>query len=237
MKRNTQKAVAYYRTSSATNVGQDKDSEKRQKVACYDYAKLTCFDIIHEFYDADVQGTQDHLERPGFSEMVDYCQENDIKNILCENADRFSRDLMVQENGYREMMKAELTVIPVKNPELFLSDSDNPTRTMIRQVLGAVSQFEKSNLVLKLKGARHRKRAANKEKGIITLSGTGKCEGRKSYKETNSGLIVLAKKLYRKPRKGDRLSLRKVAELLAQEGYRTAKGNVFSASQVKTLVG
>ena len=31
--------LAYYRTSSATNVGEDKDSLKRQKQAVEDYAK------------------------------------------------------------------------------------------------------------------------------------------------------------------------------------------------------
>jgi DNA invertase Pin-like site-specific DNA recombinase len=43
---------------------------------------------------------------------------------------------------------------------------------MVRQILGAVSQFEKAMLVAKLKGARERKHAA-----------TGKCEGRKTYAE------------------------------------------------------
>jgi DNA invertase Pin-like site-specific DNA recombinase len=42
---------------------------------------------------------------------------------------------------------------------------------MVRQILGAVSQFEKAMLVAKLKGARERKRTA-----------TGKCEGRKTMR-------------------------------------------------------
>ena len=33
----SKKAVAYYRTSSSTNVGVDKDSDKRQKAACFGY--------------------------------------------------------------------------------------------------------------------------------------------------------------------------------------------------------
>jgi DNA invertase Pin-like site-specific DNA recombinase len=48
---------------------------------------------------------------------------------------------------------------------------------VVRQVLGAIAQFEKASLVAKLKAARDRKRAA-----------AGKCEGRKSWAEINPGL-------------------------------------------------
>ena len=41
------------------------------------------------------------------------------------------------------------------SPDAFLDDG--PTATMVRQILGAVSQFEKAMLVAKLKGARERK--------------------------------------------------------------------------------
>jgi len=57
---------------------------------------------------------------------------------------------------------------------------------MVRQILGAVSQFEKAMLVAKLKGARERKRAA-----------TGKCEGRKTYAERSPQMVTLAKRLHR----------------------------------------
>jgi len=57
---------------------------------------------------------------------------------------------------------------------------------MVRQILGAVRQFEKAMLVAKLKGARERKRAA-----------TGKCEGRKTYAERSPQMVTLAKRLHR----------------------------------------
>lgn len=52
--------LAYYRTSSATNVGEDKDSLKRQKQAVEDYAKKNKLTIIKEFYDKAVSGS-DHI--------------------------------------------------------------------------------------------------------------------------------------------------------------------------------
>ena len=44
-------AVAYLRTSSAANVGGDKDSDKRQRAAIQAFAKGAGFTIIDEYYD------------------------------------------------------------------------------------------------------------------------------------------------------------------------------------------
>ena len=49
-------ALAYLRTSSATNVGADKDSEKRQRAAIEGYAKRAGFALVGEFYDEAVSG-------------------------------------------------------------------------------------------------------------------------------------------------------------------------------------
>jgi hypothetical protein len=49
-------ALAYLRTSSATNIGADKDSDKRQREAIQAFAKRAGFEIAAEFYDAAVSG-------------------------------------------------------------------------------------------------------------------------------------------------------------------------------------
>ena len=61
---------------------------------------------------------------------------------------------------------------------------------MVRQILCAVSQFEKTTIVWKLRDTRDRKRAAN-----------GNCEGRKSHAEAHPKAVELAQQLRRKPRK------------------------------------
>jgi DNA invertase Pin-like site-specific DNA recombinase len=79
---------------------------------------------------------------------------------------------------------------------------------MVRQILGAVSQFEKAMLVAKLKGARERKRAA-----------TGKCEGRKTYAERSPQMVTLAKRLHRYTIDKRHRSLRDIAAELEAAGY------------------
>ena len=47
-------AVAYIRTSSAANVGADRDSDKRQLAAIEGYAKRGGYRLVDEFNDAAV---------------------------------------------------------------------------------------------------------------------------------------------------------------------------------------
>jgi DNA invertase Pin-like site-specific DNA recombinase len=231
------KCVAYFRTSSASNVGEDKDSLKRQKVACRDYAKANGFNITAEFYDANIPGKDLLTNRPGFSDLLHFCKETEIKRIIFETASRFARDLIVQEMGWKELTDAGYDLICSDAPEYFSSTNMDPSRKMIRQILGSVAEFQKDELVAKLRGARERKRRVNKQNGLLTLAGTGKCEGRKSWKEEKGNVIKLAKKLGRtNPKTGQRRSRRKIAQLLFEDGFTTNNGTVFGPEQIKRFL-
>ena len=180
---------AYYRTSSATNVGTNKDSKKRQRHSVFSYTDPKGLNVVREFYDKGVSGTLDVLNRPSFMEMLNYCEENKISTIVFESADRLSRDLIIMETGFQYLTSLGYKLISVSNPDTFIEDT--PTSTMIRQVLGVISQFEKSNLVEKLKVARKRKSKLNKSKGIIDRNGNGKCAGKKRLTEKHPELAKI----------------------------------------------
>jgi hypothetical protein len=93
-----------------------------------------------------------------------------------------------------------------------------PTAVLVRQVLGAIAQFEKSSLVAKLKAARDRKRAKE-----------GKCGGRKSYAEAKPEVVALAKEL---SKQGNR----KISAELAARNRLTAGGKPYVASAVQSML-
>ena len=141
-------------------------------------------------------------DRAGFAEMLERLLSNGARTIIVESPDRFARELMVQLAGH-DMLKAKGTrLIAASAPTFFLEDT--PTAVLVRQVLGAIAQFEKAGLVAKLAAARKRKRVAN-----------GKCEGRKSLAETRPEVVALARSLARKKPKGGKLSLRALWRLRA----------------------
>ena len=217
------KAVAYLRTSSKTNVGPDKDSDKRQLAAIKDYAKAAGFEIVETFYDAAVSGADPVDDRPGFAEMLERLMSNGARTILVESPDRFARDLMVQLAGHDMLKVKGITLIAASSPSHFIEDT--PTAVLVRQVLGAVAQFEKATTVAKLAAARKRKRLA-----------TGKCEGRKSLAEANPNAVALAKRLSRRKPKGGKMSLRAVSAELAAHGYLNERGKPFNPKSVAVML-
>ena len=151
-------AVGYMRTSSAANVGDGKDSEARQRKAIEGYAKASGIVVVDWFYDAAVSGADAIEARPGFAALLARIAGNGVRTIIVETANRFARDLMVQEVGFAMLRSLGVTLIAADSPSSFLDDG--PTSKLIRQILGAVSEFDKAVIVAKLKGARDRVRRA-----------------------------------------------------------------------------
>jgi len=60
-------ALAYLRTSSATNVGTDKVSERRQREAITTFAKRAGFMLMGKFYDEAVSGAEPLEARPALA--------------------------------------------------------------------------------------------------------------------------------------------------------------------------
>jgi DNA invertase Pin-like site-specific DNA recombinase len=215
-------AVAYLRTSSAANVGQDKDSDKRQRGAIAAFAAASGYALVSEFYDAAVSGTDAVDQRAGFAAMLRYIAGNGARTIIVESPDRFARDLVVQLAGYDLLKGQGIRLIPTTAPDFFAEDT--PTAVLVRQVLGAIAQFEKASVVAKLAAARRRKREA-----------TGRCEGRRPLSETVPETVLLAKQLRRKKPKGGRLSLRTVAAELARRGHLNERGQPYNAKSVASM--
>jgi DNA invertase Pin-like site-specific DNA recombinase len=213
-------AIGYTRTSSAANVGPDKDSETRQRTAIEAYAKRAGYCIVEWFGDPAVSGTDPVDARPGFAAALERITGNGVRVIIVETANRFARDLIVQETGYKRLAAEGITLIAADSPEQFTDDT--PTATLIRQILGAVAQFDKAMTVAKLRGARERKRRTT----------GGKVEGRKSYAETNPDMVLLAMDLHKVGK-----SLRGIAAELFSKGYTDKHGREYSAAAVRSMLG
>src|SRR4051812_12039606 len=216
-------AVAYLRTSSATNTGPDKDSERRQREAIQAFAKRAGFALVAEFSDPGVSGADPIAERPGFGQLLDRIEGNGVRTVIVEDASRFARELMTQELGILALIQRGVRVLTANGDDL--TDSSDPSRKMMRQIAGAFHEYEKARLVAKLRAARERKRADR-----------GKCEGRKSWAEINPELVHEAKRLRRRSPKGHQRSLRDVAAELAKLGFVNERGVEFSASSMQSMI-
>ena len=216
-------AFAYLRTSSATNVGPEKDRETRQRAAIEAFADRAGFAIVATFYDAAVSG-EDQLEtRPGFSALLDRIEGDGVRTVIVEDASRFARDLITQELGILALVGRGVRVLTASGDDL--TETSDPFKVAMRQIAGAFAQLEKARLVSKLRAARDRKRAAG-----------GKVEGRKSYAEMNPEVVELARKLRRLRPRGGQRTLREVSAELAKAGYLTRHGKPYAAAAIAKMV-
>jgi DNA invertase Pin-like site-specific DNA recombinase len=224
-KKSTIKAVSYLRVSGAGQI--DGDGFTRQRASIAKRAKSLGMVIVDEYEDAGVSGTNEMDDRPGLSALLDRIDSNGVRVVLVENASRLARDLMVQEIILQELRKRGVQVIEADGGNDLTVGSNDPTATLIRQVLGAVSQFEKSVLVLKLRAARQRIKKTD-----------GRCEGRKPFGSMpgESLIVEQIKSLRRKPVLGEQRSFKKIADYLNETGVPTRTGSPWSPSTVGQIL-
>lgn len=159
------RCYAYLRVSGKGQVAGD--GFPRQRAAVRKYAAEHGLRIVHVFEEKGVTGAKESMDRPTFAEMMVALHSDGVRTILIEKLDRLARDLMVQEATIADLQKHGFTLISVAEPDLMATD---PTRVAFRQMMGVFAQYDKSQIVLKLKAARMRKRAQE-----------GRCEGRKPF--------------------------------------------------------
>jgi DNA invertase Pin-like site-specific DNA recombinase len=219
------KAVSYLRCSGLGQV--DGDTWERQTAAIAKYAKQHGLEVVDEFRDAGVSGTKDLDNRPGLAALLDRVESNGAKIVLVENATRLARDLMVGEVILQQLTNAGCKVIAADSGTDLSADSDDPTRRLIRQVLGAVAEFDRRVTVMKLRAARERKRGRGE-----------RCEGRKPFGSMPGETETLARirELRRKPPNGKRRSLQRVCDALNAEGRPTRSGKPWTKQAVNRIL-
>jgi len=111
--------------------------------------------IVKEFYDAGISGTAAIRDRPQFTAMLDYMFGNGARVILVETVNRFARDLVVQLTGHDWLKEHGITIVPTDAPNLFTEET--PTAILVRQVLGAVSEFAKTEAVMRMQRGRRKR--------------------------------------------------------------------------------
>lgn len=152
-------AFSYLRVSGK---GQEKgDGFERQRIAIQRYAAGNEITIVQEFSDIQT-GKDEWQDRPGWAAMMTAIGD-DIRTIIVEKLDRVARSMMVQELILADLTKKEVRLVSQSDDTADMT----PERQLFRVILGGFAQYERQSIVLKLRGARDRKKLR-----------TGRCEGR-----------------------------------------------------------
>ena len=153
------KACGYIRVSSMGQV--EGDGFERQRIAINQYASSHNIEIVQIYEEKGVGGDAETMDRPAFIEMMIALMANGTRTVVIERLDRLSRDMIVQETAIKDFLKQGLSLLSseVGEENLMVEKADNPTRVLVRRILGAIADYDKSMLVAKLRAARMRKKA------------------------------------------------------------------------------
>lgn len=184
----------------------------------------------NRFYeDSGVSGTVE--ERPALAELLADVQAGDV--VVVARLDRLARDLLTQEFLLRDIRArgADLMSCSSAEAEYLQDDPHDPTRKLIRQVLGAVSEFERALIRLRLQ----RGRAIKAERGGYAYGSPpygSRAEGAKLVPEPGEQeAIRLAFKLRSQGR-----SLRAVGVALSEAGYLSKRGGDWHPTTVARML-
>lgn len=207
-----QSTFAYLRVSSE---GQAKDGYglSAQKTAIENYARKNGLTVTEFFADEGVSGALQC--RPALLRLFSALEQDEVHRVVILRLDRLARDLMVQENLISDFQKRGAQLISVDEPDLCSSD---PTRTLFRQMKGAIAEYEKSMITLRMSAGRLAKAAQGGYAGGAVPYGYRIRDGKHQPEETEAKTIRRIFAMRRKQRStGKRLSLRSIAERLNTE--------------------
>lgn len=149
------KVVAYCRVS--TTGQQDGTSLDEQERAVRAWARAHRHRVVAVHADA-VSGTAGLEARDGLADALDDVRERRAGGIVVWRLDRLARDLIVQESILREVWSGDAEVFSAASGEADLRDDPaDPSRRLMRQVLGAVAEYERGMTVLRLQRGRRSK--------------------------------------------------------------------------------
>jgi DNA invertase Pin-like site-specific DNA recombinase len=211
-------AFAYLRVSGKGQL--EGDGFTRQREAIDRYAKAHDIEIVRTFEEEGVSGKTDPENRFALTDLIASLDVAGTKLVLVERLDRLALFLTVQESILQDLKRKQFDLVSVTEPDLC---SDDPTRTLMRQVLGAFSEYERSMIVLKLRGARQRMKKKS-----------GRCEGRKPYGRALAERETIQRL---KELRVGRYSYEQIASTLDSEGLVARSGRSWNAIVVNRILG
>jgi DNA invertase Pin-like site-specific DNA recombinase len=110
--------------------------------------------------DVGQSGSNGLESRAGLMRAIDAVRVRRVRGIVVARLDRLARDLVLQEQLLAEVRRAKGRVFSCSPGEdAYLEDDPgDPSRRLIRQILGAVAEYERAMIRLRLTAGKNRKR-------------------------------------------------------------------------------
>ena len=205
-----------------------------QEQALRAWAKVHGHKLVDVLREEGVSGTKDLLDRPALAEGLHALRQRRAQGLVVYRLDRLARDLILQEQLLAEVKRLGAQVFSTMAGEAayLQDDPDDPSRRLIRQILGAVSEYERSVVVMRLRSGRRRKKE---------LGGYAAGAPPFGYEAVGKALSVCAREQKVLERiailRADGRSLREICVVLEEEGLPPKRGGRWHPETLRRAIG
>lgn len=221
------KAIGYVRVSTAEQVnGFGLDVQER---AIREHAKAKGLRLLRIDRDEGQSGSNGLDTRLGLAGALTDLERGTAGVLVVYKLDRLARDLILQETTIARLQAAGATVVSVTEPDV---EGDDATRVLVRQVLGAIGQYERALIRKRMSDGRAAKAAKGGYVGGRPPFGYKAVGGVLVADDGEQQVIARARQLRDEGR-----SLRAIAEVLTSDGHRPKRGSSWHPPQVARLLG
>jgi len=219
-------ATGYVRRS---NVNEDSGSFERQEKAISEFAKRNGYKIVEDgfYHDGGTSGTTSLEERDGMLALLERCKAENIKVAIIQESGRLARQLLCQMLIIDRFKDAGIELIDCTG--LKLSETDDPQRKMVIQILGAIKEMDRAETIAKMMAGKERKRKLG-----LRVEGRARF-GAESPMEANIIKRISQVRRSHGNAKGKPVKWVKVTSIINDEGHRNRKGDLFTDAYLRKL--
>jgi DNA invertase Pin-like site-specific DNA recombinase len=221
------RAAGYLRVSTEGQVGSDRYGLDSQRSNIETFAAANGHEIVAWYTDAGTSGGS--MDRPELQRVLHDSALRGFEICVVAKLDRLSRDLGDQLWLEKELMKKGVEVVSATEP----FNGQNAIDRMVRHILGAVAQQEKSRIKERLSNGRKAKARQSGYAGGAAPFGYRAIRGQKALVVDPQKAVVVRRVFALHSEKS---SLQAIADRLNVEGYTTAHGATWRKTQVARVL-
>lgn len=152
--------VGYIRVSTDRQAEQGLGLQEQER-AIRRWAKTQGHRLVEVFQDSGQSGANGLDSRIGLGEALAALRTGLGQGLVVYRLDRLARDVVLQETLLREIWGYDCQLYSTSESEAdyLVDDPEDPSRKLIRQVLGAIADYERGMIRLRLMSGRRAKSA------------------------------------------------------------------------------
>ena len=224
------RVVAYVRVSSAHQ--QQAYGPEVQREAVRAWAKAGQHKIV-AWQEDTISGASELRDRAGWCEAAALVKSGAAQGVVVARLDRLARDVMVQELLLRKLSELGGMILSTREGEneMLNSELKDPSRKLVRVILGAISEYDREMTVDRLAAGRAAKAASGGYAHGALPYGYRSIKGRLVPIPAEQRALATMKALSTQG-----VPVNEIARVLTAEGHPTKRGGRWCGATVSRIL-